>query len=129
MQQGTIRLRSGPWDWRVSPQTSGASVVFQHRQRSRDEMRTWASEMEMNDSRAHELALDPVERTWVDADGLAWTIRVELPTDWARDHTGHEGGLRLEFSCGTTRKSFWVPGDTRLGELTHFELSRLLNEG
>lgn len=129
MQQGSIKLSSGPWDWRLRPQQSGSAVVFHHRQRSQDEMRTWAPETALSASRARELALDPVERLWLDADGLLWNIHVELPSDWARSHSGQEGALRLVFTCGSNQKSIWVPEDTRLGELAHFDLSRLFTGG
>ena len=128
MQDGKIKLPSGVWDWRLRPQQSGATVTFRHRERQQDEMRTWSQELELSSDRVLELALEPVERLWLDPDGLLWSIRVELPSDWARSSGSEkEGGLRLLFNCGSLRKMITVPQATKLGELSHFDLARLLN--
>lgn len=127
MQDGKIQLPSGVWDWRLRPQQSGATVTFRHRDRQQDEMRTWSQDLELSSDRVRELALEPVERLWLDPDGLLWSIQVELPSDWARASEEKAGGLRLVFSCGSLRKKAMVPRDTKLGELSHFELTRLLN--
>ena len=127
MQHGKVKLPSGTWDWRLRPQHDGAAVTFQHRDRIRDEMRTWTSELELTEERARELGSEPVERVWVDADGFAWTIHVELPSDWGSEsRDGKESVLRLVFTCGSLRRTAQVPKETRLGDLRHFDLTRLI---
>lgn len=130
MRDGKIQLSSGTWDWRLSPQQDGATVTFQHRQRPQDEMRTWTPEFDLSVDRVLELALEPVERLWLDPDGFLWSIYVELPSDWGRSTTpAKESALRLVFSCGSMRKTVPVTGETKLGELSHFELTKLFNLG
>ena len=125
-RQGTVQLRSGRWSWLVRERNSGAAVVFHHRDRPMDELRTWIPEGELSVARATELALDPVERLWLDADGILWSIRTDFPAGWARAEEDDARTIRLIFRYHGLQKVFPVPADTRLGELTHSELTRLL---
>lgn len=100
-------------------------VTFHHRERQRDEMRTWVSDIVIDDERAEELALEPVERLWMDSDGLLWSIRVRLPVNWTS--TPISDSLRLEFTCGSMVRSLNGPDGMKLGELSHFDLVRLFN--
>lgn len=126
-RQGSVQLRSGRWSWLIREQVTGASVVFHHRDRPLDELRTWIPESELSVARATELALDPVERIWQDGDGILWTIRTEFPADWARDAGDGSRMIRLAFTYHGLRKAFPVSADTRLGDLTHSELARLFD--
>lgn len=124
---GSIELRSGRWDWSVRPQSSGVAVVFQHRNRHGDELRTWAPDPDVTKESAADLAVQPLERRWTDADGLVWTITVDLPSDWGRSSSSkNERSLSLVFSIGSMMRTTTVPEDCRIGELTHSELSTLL---
>lgn len=127
MQDGKVQLSSGTWDWKARPQQTGATVTFQHRDRQQDEMRTWSPDLDLSQERVRELALEPVERLWLDPDGILWSIHVGLPSDWARRDDAKEQSLRLVFSCGSLRKVVPVPVETKLGELSHFELAKMLN--
>ncbi|MEX2582971.1 MAG: hypothetical protein WD766_06845 [Gemmatimonadota bacterium] len=128
-QHGSVQLRSGRWDWSVRPQHSGVAVVYQHRSRHGDELRTWAPDPDVTPDRAADLALQPIERRWVDPDGLSWTITVDLPSDWARpDRSDDERSLNLVFSIGSLVRKAQVPASCRVGELTHMELADLLRE-
>lgn len=125
-QDGRVKLESGLWDWRIRQQPSGSMVVFTHRDRPRDEMRTWTSEEEITPERALELAAEPVERLWVDADGLLWSIVLDLPSDWGRARIPHaEQAVNLVFTCGGWRKVVIAPADTKLGEISSFDLGRM----
>lgn len=128
-KHGTVQLRSGKWDWTAREQSSGAAVVFQHRDRQNDQLRTWSPEAELDQTRAHALALEPVERLWADPDGLVWVLRVELPTDWARaDRAPEDRAMRLNFSYGSITRSASIPFNTRIGELTHLDLIALFRD-
>ena len=92
-------------------------------------MRTWTPDDDLTEDRVRELAMEPVERLWLDPDGLLWSIRIELPLDWARaTQMDKEQALRLVFSCGSLKRTVPVSLDTKLGELSHFDLAKLLNE-
>lgn len=126
-KHGTVQLKSGKWDWTLREQASGAAVIFQHRERQKDQMRSWSPDTELDDARA--LALEPIERFWADSDGLVWTIRVILPTDWARpDRAPEERAMRLTFTYGTITRSASIPFDSKAGELTHSQLIALFND-
>lgn len=90
-------------------------------------MRTWSPDLDLSQERVHQLALEPVERLWLDPDGLLWSIRVGLPSDWARRDDQKERILHLVFSCGSLQKVIPVPAETKLGELSHFDLAKMLN--
>jgi hypothetical protein len=128
MSNGTIQIRSGRWDWTVRAQASGAAVVFHHRNRMHDELRTWSSDPELDNGKAEELAHHPIERVWADADGIAWSITVEMPTGWRRGETSEDRMVWLLFIAGSSRRQVLIPESTALGDLTHAELSDLFRK-
>ena len=131
MQSGTIELESGKWHWTIIPQWTGSTVVYQHRERVHDEMRSWVQELELTSEEAHKLALDPLERTWMDADGLKWRLTLELPVGWRRLGSSSGGecpGMSLIFKRGGIRRVAEVPGSTKLGGLSNKQLRGLLEE-
>jgi hypothetical protein len=129
MRSGTIDLASGRWHWTLLPQWTGATVVFQHRDRVHDEMRSWTPEMELTDDEARELALDALERVWADVDGLKWRLSIELPSDWRYrgQSEGDDASLWLIFKRGGVRRMVAIPASSRIGDLTHTELLSLLD--
>lgn len=129
MRNGTIDLSSGRWHWTLIPQWTGATIVFQHRDRVHDEMRSWTPEHELTDEQARELAADAVERTWMDVDGLKWRVSLDFPSDWRREARGldaEEPSMWLVFQRGGLKKTVRVAEGTHLGELSHNELKLLL---
>lgn len=130
MRSGTIDLASGRWNWTLLPQWTGATVVFQHRDRLHDEMRSWTPEMELTELEARELALDALERVWADMDGLKWRLSIELPSYWRHSGQGDgdESSLWLIFKRGGVRRVVSIPSSCRIGELTHTELISLLDQ-
>lgn len=86
-------------------------------------MKTWTPDVALSDDRVRELALQPVERVWMDADGLLWSLKLEFRSDPRREAGGE---IQLLFVCGPVRRMAQVPADTKLGELSHFDLMRLL---
>jgi hypothetical protein len=128
-QHGSVHLRSGRWDWSAWRQSSGASVTFRHRDRIDDELRAWTSNADVSPAAAEELAKEPLERRWSDADGLLWSLRLEFPSDWGRQGTPREeSSLSLVFARGPISHVALVPADCKLGELTHHELSALFRD-
>jgi hypothetical protein len=92
-------------------------------------MRTWSPDADLDSDRAVALALEPIERFWADPDGLVWTLRVVLPTDWARpDRANEDRAMRLTFSYGSITRSASIPFDSKVGELTHSQLISLFKE-
>lgn len=132
MRSGTIELQSGRWHWTLLPQWTGATVVFQHRDRVHDEMRSWTAEKELTQSEARELAVDAIERVWADMDGLKWRISIELPSDWRRRENGRseasERSNWLVFKRGGLKQAVALSEDTHLGDLSHSQLSDLLKQ-
>ncbi|MEX2570943.1 MAG: hypothetical protein WD737_06530 [Gemmatimonadota bacterium] len=127
--QGTVRLRSGQWDWTLRPQRAGVAVVYHHRRRVSDELRAWSPEAELTQDGAADLALDPLERIWSDPDGIVWRIHVELPSDWGRQKSGNgKETVLLVFSYGTITRMISVPADLRVGDLTNLELIDLFRD-
>jgi hypothetical protein len=131
MQSGTIEIRSGRWHWTIIPQWTGSTVVYQHRDRVHDEMRSWVQEVELTPRQALELAIEPLERTWMDGDGLKWRLSLELPSGWRnepRPSGSSSQSMSLMFKRGGFRRSTEVPDSSRLGTLTHNELRTLLDQ-
>lgn len=130
MRSGTIELGSGRWHWTLLPQWTGATIVFQHRDRVHDEMRSWTPHREIEPEEAQELGAEALERTWMDVDGLKWRLSLELPSDWQRGARGSEDrdAMWLLFKRGGLRRSVQMPAGRRLGDLSHVELKRLLEE-
>jgi hypothetical protein len=131
MRNGSIALPSGGWHWTILRQWTGSTVLYQHRERIYDEMRNWTPEQELTEAQAEELAKDPLERVWVDVDGLRWRLSIELPSTWlteARRSGGKddEGSLWLVFRRGGTRRMVEVPATAHLGEFSHNQLIKLL---
>ena len=130
MRSGTVELSSGRWHWTLVPQWTGATIVFQHRERVHDEMRSWTPNQEVEAEDAVELALDALERTWMDVDGLKWRLSLELPSDWRREAHGlaKDNSMWLVFKRGGIRKAVRMPEGSHLGDLSHPELRKLLEE-
>lgn len=132
MRSGSLELASGRWDWTVVAQWTGSTLIFQHRHRINDEMRSWSPAAEVTESEVRELAIDAVERTWLDVDGLKWRLSVELPRQWQvaeeREKAAGELGAWLVFKRGGVRKMAALTPEQHLGELSHSELSQLLDQ-
>ena len=126
-QHGSVQLRSGQWEWSVWPQAAGAPIIFRHRDRLEDELRSWTSSTDVTPRLAEELASQPLERRWTDADGLVWTLRLKFPAEWGREERS-PAEIDLVFRLGTLMRVAQVPADCRLGELTHHELSALFRD-
>lgn len=129
-RSGTIQLDSGRWHWTLLPRWTGATIVFQHRERLHDEMRSWTPEQELSEDEARELAVDALERTWVDKDGLKWRLSMEIPSSWRNpgDEVSALSGMVLVFKRGGFRRSVPMPEDASMGHLSHGDLTRLLEE-
>lgn len=129
MKIGTIELRSGQWSWRVQEQWRGATVIFHHRKKLEDEMRTWVSSSDAMAAEAEENGRRPLSRTWSDPSGNLWALSFELPR-WPRSGCGigaaGEDQLWLVFRARFSEKRLLVPEDTCLGDLTHRDLAALL---
>jgi hypothetical protein len=130
MSSGTIELPSGRWYWSVNPQWRGATVVFRHRDRLDDEMRSWTPGECLTALEALQLGREPLERVWVDVDGLSWKLSMDVPRDWRSEKPGsavvrmrHCG---LVFRRGSLRRIVEVPESPLLGEYTHSELGAQL---
>lgn len=129
MRSGTVELPSGRWHWTLLPQWTGATIVFQHRDRAHDEMRSWTPQKEVTEEEALELGVEALERTWVDVDGLKWRLSLELPSDWRNEVRGGSGSgstMWLAFKRGGLKKTVGLPEGVHLGMLTHTELKALL---
>lgn len=129
MRSGTIELPSGRWHWTLLPQWTGATIIFQHRDRVHDEMRSWTPDHELTEQEARELAADALERTWTDVDGLRWRLSMELPTDRRNETRGTHSDANaswLVFKRGAIRKSVALGEGSRLGDLSHYQLKELL---
>lgn len=129
MRSGTVELPSGRWHWTLLPQWTGATIVFQHRDRVHDEMRNWTPQQEVTEEEALELAVEALERTWVDVDGLKWRLSLEFPSDWRSDLPGEASGrssMWLAFKRGGLKKMVGIPEGVHLGVLSHTELKALL---
>lgn len=127
MTSGSVELQSGRWYWRVEQQARGATVVFRHRDRAADEMRTWIPVVDLMLTEAKENARDPVSRTWGDGFGARWRLRlmpaVRSSGDGLSPHRDDDMWLIFEGVCSQRR--VLVAGDTRLGDLTHSDLCHL----
>ena len=129
MRSGTVELPSGRWHWTLLPQWTGATVVFQHRDRPHDEMRNWTPQQEVTEEEALELAVEALERTWMDVDGLKWRLSLELPSDWRSEVRGQSqagASMWLAFKRGGVKKTVSIPDGVHLGVLSHAELKELL---
>jgi hypothetical protein len=123
-----VTLRSGRWDWTAEERNRGLFVVYWHRGHVSDEMRTWVEGVEITDSVAHDLALDPPLRRWKDGWGRLWELTVENAVAAKDAAAGEERVLQVRFKSGFADLRAVVPGSTRLGDLTRDELSKLLDE-
>ncbi|MEX2572151.1 MAG: hypothetical protein WD737_12695 [Gemmatimonadota bacterium] len=133
MRSGTVNLASGRWHWTLRRQWTGTTLTFQHGERSHDEMRTWASEVELTEEQVVELGREPLERTWMDVDGLKWRLSLELPTGWQRamveqGEDARASSVWLVFRRGGLRRAADVSERARLGDFTHAELRHLLEQ-
>lgn len=131
MRSGTVELPSGRWHWTLLPQWTGATIIFQHRDRVHDEMRSWTPDHELTEDEARELAADALERTWMDVDGLRWRLSIEMPTAWRNETRGTHPGADsswLVFKRGAVRKPIGLPEGSRLGDLSHPHLKALLEQ-
>lgn len=120
-RSGAVHLKSGRWDWTVRTGGSGTVVVFRHRQRSREEMRSFSIGTDLTGAEVQEIAECPSMRTWHDVGGGRWEVRLEEPTTSRRGETG--SSVWLVFQKGPHRRASLIPRETRLGELTFSELS------
>lgn len=104
--------------------------MFQHRDRVHDELRTWTPADDLSEGEARDLALDALERIWADVDDLKWRLSIELPSDWR--HRGGadtaEASVWLIFRRGRVRRIIAIPEKSRIGDLTHADLSSYLEQ-
>lgn len=132
MRSGSLELASGRWDWTVVSQWTGSTLIFQHRDRISDEMRSWTPDTEVTDAQVRSLAVDAIERTWVDVDGFKWRLSIELPRRWQVEGDGCnpdiEIGSWLVFKRGGVRKMTPLTSEQHLGELSHADLAALLEQ-
>lgn len=130
MKIGTIELKSGEWSWRVQEQWRGATVVFHHRRRLEEEMRTWVSSAEAMATEAEENARRPLSRTWSDNTGTLWELSFALPA-WPRCGFGigapGEDQLWLIFRSRFAERRILVSADTCMGDLNNRDLAALLS--
>ncbi len=129
MRDGTIEIESGRWSWSLVPRWRGGTVLFRRPEKPGDEMRAWVPKRRVSEAEVRGLARDPLERIWVDVDGLAWRVSLESPLAWRRwagSGPGEEG-VCLVFRRGGIRLMIPVGERPHLGALTSAEL-RLLFE-
>ena len=112
----SVTLRSGTWDCTPRPGPYGATLVFQHRTRHRDELRGWSEARNPDEEELRAVALQPAYRVWEDGIGLMWRVSLHL------SGAAETGGYWLVFERGTVQRRVLVASQTLLGDLPHQKL-------
>lgn len=130
MNIGIVELPSGKWEWSAFRSAGGTTIVYRHWTRYEEEMRTWIPVQDLASGKALEAAKEAILRIWVDGFGARWEISLELiRTSRAPASAEAAGQIWMVFARGTQKLRVAVPEEVRLGELTPFELTRLLAAG
>jgi hypothetical protein len=127
MTNGTITLPSGQWDWVQTRGALGTMIHLRHSRKPEDEMTAWSPLPHVSDLEVREIARDPLDRLWSDADGVVWRLSLEVrpgDADATRPEPG-SGTLSLHFRRGSLSRRVEVPAETSLGVLAHGDLVRL----
>jgi hypothetical protein len=122
IQTGRVELLSGTWHWRAYRKRRGSTIVFHHRDRPWDWMRGWCEGEWLNSAELGDIAAEPLQRAWEDADGLVWNVTMEMPVTGGGQM---DRDVILIFTRPAKEYRVGVEGAMRLGELTHGELARL----
>lgn len=108
----------------------GALVVFRHRSRPYDEMRSWAQDADLSAEDALGLALEPALRVWRDGWGRRWDVSWQrIPSSFRGNGTGATGGEgELLFKSGVNKYFVPVVNARHLGHYSAEEFTVLLRE-